>query len=82
MYNVIQTLTFVSIHVYNYVYNYTEYTKKNICIEEVLLLALRLVCNICHYPKQDCYKIKSRIGSWSYISIPYINECLKWKLKY
>ena len=68
---------------YIIMYNYTEYTKKNICIEEVLLLlALQLVCNICHDPKQKCYKIKSRIRSWSYISIPYINECLKWKLKY
>ena len=29
-------------------YNYTEYTKKNISIQEVLLLALKFVGNVCH----------------------------------
>ena len=51
-------------------YNYTEYTKKNISIQEVISLALKFVGDVCHDPSVP------RTGTESEYGVTF--QCLKW----
>ena len=52
-------------------YNYTEYTKKNISIQEVILLALQFVGDVCHNPSVP------RTGTEELHFNAIVNRCLK-----